>query len=209
MKPYYEQDGIIIYHADARELPLLGHVLVTDPPFGIDYKSGHFGMLPRSIIGDEDTRLRDSILARWEPRPALVFGSWRAPRPVKTRMVLIWDTGGANGMGALDLPWKPSHQEIYVIGAGFSGLRTSDVLRFPPVQSLASNGRTHPHEKPVDLLRALMLKCPNGIIVDSFCGTGSVLVAAKDLGRCAIGIEIEERYCEIAARRLDQTVLAL
>lgn len=208
-KPYYEHDGITIYHGDCRDmwLPLMGDVLVSDPPFGIGYESGHFGTLPRSIEGDRSTAARDEVLARWGNRPALVFGSWRAPRPAGTRMVLVWDTGGALGMGALDLPWKPAHQEIYVLGSGFTGPRTSDVLWFPPVQSMASNGRTHPHEKPVDLLRALILKCPAGVVIDPFCGTGSTLRAAKDLGRHAVGIELDESYCAIAAERLSQNVL--
>lgn len=219
MKPYYEHGGIALYCGDV--LDAIGRdphddtpcdaavVMVSDPPFGIGYESGHFGTLSRSIKGDDSTAARDEVLAWWGERPALIFGSWRAPRPANTRMVLVWDTGGALGMGALDLPWKPAHQEIYVLGSGFSGARTSDVLRYPPVQSMASNGRTHPHEKPVDLLRALILKCPAGIVIDPFCGTGSTLVAAKDLGRRAIGIEVEERYAEIAAKRLSQEVLDL
>ena len=82
-------------------------------------------------------------------------------------------------------------------------------LRFAPVQSMARNGRVHPHEKPVELMRALLAKCPPGIILDPFMGSGTTLRAAADLGRKAIGIEIEERYCEIAAKRLAQGVLAL
>ena len=121
--------------------------------------------------------------------------------------MLIWDTLGALGMGALDLPWKPSHQQIYVLGKGFEGRRTSDVLSFPPVQSMACNGRKHPHEKPIDLLRALIIKCPAGVVFDPFMGSGTTLRAAKDLGRKAIGIEIEEKYCEIAANRMSQSVM--
>ncbi len=214
MKPYYDDGrGIVIYHGDARTDEVLlayGGVMLTDPPFGIGYASGHRGTLPRSISGDGDTTVRDTVLGYWEDgKPALVFGSWRAPRPDRTRMVLIWDTRGALGMGDLSLPWKPAHQEIYVLGSGFSGPRTSDVLSFAPVQSMASNGRTHPHEKPVDLLQHLLGKCPVGRVLDPFCGTGSTLVAAKNLGRPAIGIEIEERYCQLAAERLSQEVLAL
>src|ERR1035437_4836036 len=123
--------------------------VITDPPYGIGYNSGAFGVLPRSIEGDRDTSARDSFIAWWSlggfTRPALVFGSWRSPRPAGTRQVLIWDTKGALGMGALDLPWKPAHQEIYVLGRGFSGARTSDILTFAPVQSFAYNGRVHPH----------------------------------------------------------------
>lgn len=158
---------------------------------------------------DHDVSVRNVALRKWGNKPALVFGSWRAPRPDGTRMVLIWDTKGALGMGALDLPWKPAHQEIYVIGSGFVGARSSDVLTYAPVQSMASNGRLHPHEKPAALLLDLIQKCPPGVILDPFAGSGSTLRAAKDLGRKAIGFEIDEQYAEIAANRMAQEVFAL
>lgn len=208
--PYYQDDAVTLYHGDCREAAvwLHGDVLVTDPPYGIDYNSGSQRVaLPRSIAGDKDTAVRDWVLDEWEDSPALVFGTWRIPRPAGTRMVLVWDTKGALGMGDLSLPWKPSHQEIYVIGSGFTGRRDSDVITCAPVQSLGYNGREHPHEKPVTLLQRLIDKCPPGIVADPFTGSGSTLVAAKSLGRKAIGVELEERYCEIAARRLAQDVL--
>ena len=210
MKPYYERDGIVIYHGDVfdvlADVEIAASVVVTDPPFGIDYESGHAGRLARHIAGDKDVAVRDMALECLK-LPALVFGSWKAPRPDDTRMVLIWDTLGANGMGALDLPWKPSHQEIYVIGSGFTGYRGSDVIQCAPVQSMACNGRVHPHEKPVALLKLLIEKCPPGTVLDPFCGAGSTLLAARELGRKAIGIELVEAYCEIAAKRLDQQLL--
>lgn len=211
MTPYYSEDGITIYHGSLVDVAgwRAGDVMVTDPPYGIGYESGMRSDLPRSIAGDDDTTARDFALKAWGARPALVFGSWKRPRPAETRMVLVWDTLGALGMGDLSLPWKPAHQEIYVLGDGFTGRRTSDVLSFPPVQSMAKNGRVHPHQKPVDLMRELIKKCPPGVIVDPFMGSGSTLRAAKDLGREAIGVEIEERYCEVAVQRLSQGVLAL
>jgi DNA modification methylase len=215
MKPYYQDDasGITIYHGDCREVlpsldPAAFAVLLTDPPYGIGYRSGSERVdLADSISGDEDTALRDFALSWWGERAALVFGSWRAPRPTATRTRLVWDTLGALGMGALDLPWKPSDQEIYVLGRGFEGRRDNNVIPFPPVQSLGYNGRVHPHEKPVGLLAKLLAKCPAGSVVDPFCGSGTTLRAAKDSSRAAVGVEIDERYCEIAARRQSQQVL--
>jgi site-specific DNA-methyltransferase (adenine-specific) len=67
----------------------------------------------------------------------------------------------------------------------------------------------HPTPKPEDLMRWLITKCPPGVVADPFMGSGSTLRAAKDLGRKAIGIEVDERYCEVAARRMGQEVLAL
>lgn len=210
MKPYFEQDGITIYHGDCRDAQawISADVMLTDPPYGIGYESGMHGALPRSIAGDADTSARDETLALWAPRPALVFGTWKRSPPAGTRMTLVWDTKGALGMGDLSLPWKPAHQQVYVLGKGFRGPRTTDVLSFAPVQSMATNGRVHPHEKPVGLLRHLLAKCPEGIVCDPFMGSGTTLVAAKLEGRRAIGIEIEERYCEIAAKRLAQGVLS-
>jgi DNA modification methylase len=211
-EPYYSDDLVTLYLGDCRIITewLAADVLVCDPPYGVAYDSGKPSTIRRSISGDEDTALRDWILEQWGDRPALVFGTWRIPRPAGTRARLVWDTKGALGMGDLSLPWKPSDQEIYVLGGGFAGRRTSNVISCAPVQSMAKNGRLHPHEKPVALLAAddLMGKCPPGVIADPTAGSGSTLVAAKMLGRPAIGVELEERDCENAARRLSQAVLS-
>lgn len=211
MKPYYQHGGITIYHGDCRELDCSADALVTDPPYGIAFESGSRRLLgnARSIKGDEDTSLRDFAIDWFEldaARPALVFGSWKVQRPAETRGVLIWDKGGALGMGDLSLPWKFDHEEIYVLGGGFVGRRDSgSVLRFAPEQSM---GRWHPHQKPLRLMMRL-IAWTAGVVIDPFMGSGSTLVAAKDLGRQAIGIEIEERWCEVAAKRLSQEVLPL
>lgn len=217
MNPYYQDDQVTLYHGDCLEntVWLDADVLVTDPPYGIAYKSGRphavDTALAVSIIGDEDTSLRDEVLQRWVPKPAIVFGTWRIPRPAGTRARLIWDTKGALGMGDLSIPWKPSDQEIYVLGSGFHGHRGSNVLACAPLHSTATpgrlNGRQHPHQKPVPLLERLIDKCPPGVVADPFTGSGSALIAARNLGRKAIGVEIEERYCELIAKRLDQMCL--
>ena len=210
MSVYYQDEHVTLYHGDCREITawLDADVLVTDPPYGIDYQSGRRrDTLAASIVGDKDTTARDDVLAAWGDRPAVVFGTWRIPRPEGTRARLIWDTKGALGMGDLTIPWKPSDQEIYVLGSGFSGRRDTNVLTCAPVQSMAKNGRQHPHEKPVPLLERLLVKCPPGVVADPFAGSGSTLRAAANLGRKAIGVEMDERYCEVIAKRMDQYAL--
>lgn len=212
MKPYYQDDLVKLYHGDCLEITdwLEADVLVTDPPYGIDYQSGsRREVLAASIKGDKDTSLRDRAVEMWDGRPALLFGSWRAPRPEGTHTRLIWDTKGALGMGDLRVPWKPSDQEIYVLGQGFTGRRDSNVLTCAPVQSMATNGRLHPHEKPTALLERLLVKCPPGVVADPFAGSGSTLVAASNQGRRAIGVELEESYCELIAKRLSNRTMAL
>ncbi|MCS4277391.1 site-specific DNA-methyltransferase (adenine-specific) [Mycetocola sp. BIGb0189] len=207
MKPYYEDDLVTLYHGDCRELTewQTADVLVTDPPYGVDYQSGaRRDKLAASILNDKDTAVRDAILAAWGDRPALVFGSWKIDRPAATRALLIWDTLGALGMGDLRIPWKPAHQEVYVLGDGpWQGKRSTDVLSFAPVQSTAKNGRHHPHEKPLRLMDELIAKTV-GSVADPCAGSGSTLVSAARLGRRAIGVELDEAYCEVIAKRLSQ-----
>lgn len=207
-----------LYRADCREvLPLLPKVdaVVTDPPYGIGYQSGHatdaLWVGGRKIANDGTTLARDAVID-WAlypdgtliKRACLVFGTWRVPRPSMTKMVLIWDKGGALGMGDLSIPWKPDHEEIYVLGSGFVGSRDcGSVLHCPPVQSMAKNGRVHPTEKPVRLMIDLCRKVP-GTILDPFMGSGTTGVACVKLGRRFIGIEIDEKYFDIACRRIEE-----
>jgi hypothetical protein len=144
-----------LYQGDCIEI--LHHIegvdsVVTDAPYGIAYKSGHatdalWGE-KREIAHDQTVDARDAVIKWAGDRPQLHFGTWRAPRPPSTRQVLIWDKKGALGMGALDIPWKPDHEEIYVIGKGFVGKRDcGSVIPCAPVQSMAKNGRQHPTER--------------------------------------------------------------
>lgn len=182
--------------------------VVTDPPYGIDYQSGYatddlWGD-ERTIRGDLTLLLRDRVASWSHPRPTLMFGSWKVARPAHTRQVLIWDKGGALGMGALDIPWKPDHEEIYVLGHGFVGSRDcGSVIYCPPVQSMAKNGRQHPNQKPVALMAELIRKVP-GVVIDPFMGCGSTLVACEKMGRQGIGIEVIERHFQAACRRVDE-----
>ena len=222
-EPYYSDDHVTIYHGDCLELADLwtcADVLVTDPPYGVAYVSGG----PRinasgvrsvterkAVANDADVTARDDVLRLWGGRPALVFGSWKRPRPSGVVDRLIWFKRNTNpGLGT-NTPWSSADEEIYVIGAGWVGKRTLGVI--PTDEARAGSGGLaaeigHPTPKPLDLMRHL-LERTTGIIADPFMGSGTTLRAAKDLGRKAIGIELEERYCEIAARRCAQEVLAL
>lgn len=204
MTPYYADHLVSIYHGDCREVTewMAADVLVTDPPYGMAHIAGG-GRPKRPIAGDGDTSTRDAALVMWGEKPALVFGRWDQPHPIAARICLTWDKGDWPGMGDLSEPWGPSTEEVYVLGRGFVGRRRGTVLRCDRI----TGSQIHPTEKPLPLMRTLIEACPPGVIADPFMGSGTTLRAAKDLGRKAIGIEINERYCEIAARRMGQEVL--
>lgn len=220
MKPYYERGGVTIYHGDCREvfdsqdfqerLPDIS-TLITDPPYGMAFVSSK--TIRRPIVGDHDESLRDEVLSTFPWLPAAVFGTWRVPRPVGTRQVITWFKASVGpGMGDLSLPWGNATEEIYIIGSGWSGRRRPNLIttseqRGGAVGVAALLG--HPTPKPVGLMTDLVECAPMGGILDPFMGVGATLLAAKNLSREAIGIEIEERYCEIAAQRLSQEVLPL
>lgn len=214
IKPYYDHGGITIYHGDCRDiLPALAwDVLISDVPYGIKASSGRNGRYGDCrIAGDDDTELRDWLLVQNGDRPALIFGSDRAPRPAGTKIRLIWDKGEHVGMGDLALPWKPNTEEIYVLGDGWRGRRRGSVLHHLAVAGTAY-GRTwrwHPYEKPESLMVELLQCSPPGTVLDPCMGSGSTLVAAKKLGLRAIGIELDERWCDAAVKRLSQEVLPL
>lgn len=215
MSIYYQDDYVQLFHGDCltehREW-LEADVLVTDPPYGISYESKFqrnkkLVKMGRPIVGDNTLAARDAALGSWGERPAIVFGRWDAARPAMTRARLIWDKGNTVGMGDLSMPWGRSDEEIYILGSGFKGKREGNVIRSQMLMSADRDRPDHPTPKPIGLMVKLIEKCPPGTIADPFAGSGSTLRASKDLGRKAIGVELDERYCEIAARRLQQEVL--
>lgn len=215
MTPYYADDLVTLYLGDSREVDewLAADVLVTDPPYGIKWREGGLhsqrstrSTAAQSIKGDESTAARDSVLAAWGEKPAVVFGSWREPRPPRCTHRLIWHKAGRSP-GVAPAAWFPNDEEIYLIGSGWLGSPTPTVITTTEARHMQPTLIGHPTPKPIGLMSRLIEKSPAGTIADPFAGSGSTLIAAKQLGRKAIGVELEERYCEIAARRLSQDVL--
>jgi len=214
MKPYYQRDGITIYHGDCREvLPLVGaaDLIATDPPYGIKEDGGD-----KMRYGPGRTRFGTP------KHPAL---GWDKQRPSKETFELVmssapmWLIFGGNYFSDY-LP--PSSGWLYWdkrIGGDFSdgeliytnrkaGIRSFSIHSFDGLSG--GKDRVHPTQKPVRLMRwCLGFFQDAAAVLDPFMGSGTTLRAAKDLGREAIGIEIEERYCEIAAKRMEQGVLQL
>lgn len=211
MNPYYSDDLVTLYHGDCLEVDvwLDADVLVTDPPYGMAYESNfnrdrRNNKVGTAISGDASTAVRDTALTWWgRSRPGLVFGRWNVKRPEGVVARLIWDRG-YHGMGDLSFPWGPSDEEIYVLGKGFVGTRVPNVIRVHALMSGDSQRPNHPTPKPIPLMERLVEKCPAGVIADPFAGSGSTLIAARNLGRKCIGVEMDEAYCELIAKRLDQ-----
>lgn len=110
-------------------------------------------------------------------------------------------------MGDVRFPWGPSYELIFVSGDGWSGKREGAILRNGYHGAHVASEIGHPTPKPVGLMERLIAKAPPGTIADPFAGGGATLIAARNQGRQAIGVELEERYCEVIAKRLAQGVL--
>ncbi len=224
MKPYYADNLVTLYHGDCREITdwLAADVLVTDPPYGIGWerhsggKGGHGHATSRGhrgIANDQDTSARDNALEAWGDRPGLVFGSFYAPAPQHTHLLVYRKPADAGVVGSTT-GWRRDIEPIYLTGTWPKrSARWSSVIatRASNVGNPSSPaGRYgHPHAKPLDVMETLIDSCPPGVIADPFAGSGSTLVAARNLGRPAIGVELEERHCETIARRLAQDALPI
>ena len=222
VKPYYEHAGITIYHGDCREIlpDVTADVLVTDPPYGMNL--GKHG-------GANDKRareLRRGSYASYDDTsenyaeiiaPAIVLALSRVCRgAVFGYAPSIWMLPAPSAIGAVYIPAANGRSPW-----GFQSIAPVMLYGTAPDLNLGAHATAwkargkadvscgHPCPKPVEWMLWLVgLASKSGeTVVDPFMGSGTTLRAAKDLGRRAIGIEIEERYCEIAAGRLAQEVL--
>lgn len=218
MDPYYTRAGVTLYHGSALDHTDAwtdGTALITDPPYGINYKPIRVGdRTPVPVIAnDKTTIIRDTVLDAWHntnalSKPVAVFGSWKAPRPPQTKYRLIWHKAG-NIMRHLPITFRPIDEEIYIWGAGWqrTTMAPGSVITTTENRTGETRRLGHPTPKPIDLLQEIMDRLEpveaGHVIADPFAGSGATLVAATLAGHGAVGVELEEQYCEQIARRLD------
>ena len=213
MKPYYEQSGITIYHGDCCEvIDSFGlhwgeksfDLLLTDPPYGIrgtDAESRH----------DAANGWRQYGTLEWDMAPpspevlaaccnlcrkACIWGGNYFLLP-PTSGWLVWDKGQRDfSLADGELAWTSEQRALRI----FSYARGKAL----------KDGKQHPTQKPLALIAWCLSLFPDArSVFDPFLGSGTTLVEAKRVGLAGVGIEREERYCEIAARRLQQEALPL
>lgn len=208
MKPYYSEAGITIYNADCQQaIEYLGDfdLLVTDPPYGMSYQSNMRLVKHRPIHGD--SAFPSGVIRKYlglAKAAGYVFCRWDNLGQVPPfRSLVVWDKGN-NGMG--DLAHEHARRWEAIC---FYPKEGHEFIRRPPdvVSVPRTDNAMHPTQKPVELLEWIIGHNQGDVIVDPYMGSGTTLLAAKNLGRRACGVEIDEEYCEIAARRLSQGVL--
>ena len=219
MTPYYESGGITIYHGDCREiLPTLPSVdlVLTDPPYGVNqntdnsrFSSGTRGHMAKhgNGVGNgvngrivSDNKPFDPAFLTDYGTSQVIWGWNNYPNRLPAGACLVWlkryDEAFGTFLSDAELAWMSKGHGVYC----HRDLSNNAI----------ANKRVHPTQKPESLMRWCIGFFPNAnTILDPFMGSGTTLRAAKDLGRKAIGIEIEERYCEIAAKRLSQEAFGL
>lgn len=206
MKPYYGHAGITIYHGDCRAiLPGLAKadLVLTDPPYGIErFKHGSLRFdkrneYPNGIPWDiaPDRNCLDLVMD--SAKFSIIWGSNNFELP-PSQYFLVWDKyQTVDNFASAEIAF--TNKQI-----------PAKVFRYSIHQHNNDSTHEHPTQKPVQLMKWCLGLVPDAnVVLDPFMGSGTTLRAAKDLGRRAIGIEIEERYCEIAARRMEQEVLPL
>ena len=226
MKPYYQDDAVTLYLGDCREvLPALPKgsfdLMMTDPPFSVPIKYHDTdGTFPRSwgdlvvmepffseVFRESRRVMREDgqVYVCCDDESYPVFFKSSYPIWPQSHLVVWYKPSGRRGRG-----WLHSYELVLHLRTPYTeyadGFR-QDVIGIMPVRTL---NRQHPAEKPGELWGFLAEGIPKErfSVVDPFAGGGSVVRWAKDNGHTAIGIEIEERYAEAAAKRLEQGVLS-
>ena len=237
MTPYYEDDAVTIYHARCEDvLPTLTDVelVVTSPPYNLrgdgNKPSGTYFTNLGDGYADHDDAMPHADYVAWQhsvlrllwatltddgaifynhkPRvggPSVRLPLELVPAEIPIRQVIVWDRG--SGFNRTGCYFVPCQEWVLMIAKPAFRITTRDrfdVWRIPP-----ETDTEHPAPFPLKFARYAVSSTAAELVLDPFMGSGTTLRAAKDCGRRAIGIELSERYCEIAAKRMAQEVLAL
>jgi len=210
MKPYYLDDAVTIYHGDCREiLPTISgaDLVITDPPYGMNFRS-NYRLIRHDKIANDDKLPLDLIelAINKARRAAYIFCRWdnlrEMPHPTS---VIAWVKNNWS-MGDL----KHEHGRQWEACCFYPKNEHEFITRIPDVIYAEKTGNElHPTQKPEALINRIIVANVGDLILDPFMGSGTTLRSAKDMGRRAIGIELDERYCEVAAKRMAQEVLPL
>jgi len=208
-EPYFKTDLGVLYHGDCMEiLPLLGPVgcVVTDPPYGMNnntdsdrFSGGHISSIRKR--GFSSSRFKGKIVGDekpFDPKPLLaigvktiIFGYNHFADKLPTGTLFVWikkyDDAFETFLSDAEMAWMNKGNGVYC-------KRDTSITG-------EANNRLHPNQKPLPIIMWLVGKT-TGSVLDPFLGSGTTAVACERLGRKWIGIEIDEKYCEIAAKRI-------
>jgi DNA modification methylase len=221
MKLYFEFGGVSIYHGDSREiLPKLGQfdLLLTDPPYGLGAARkdvmGFGDKRGKNGMGGKNPSKRDYGDSAWDDAPCdqelidlcrshcaehvIWGGNYFALPP--TKCLLVWDKlRGDTDFADGEVAWTSRDRAMRIFRYRWNGFL---------VDTTSTDDRVHPTQKPLALMKWCLTFFPSAkSVLDPFMGSGTTLRAAKDAGLTAVGIEREEKYCEIAAKRMAQEVM--
>ena len=232
--PYYDHAGITIYHGDCRDILL--HLepvdlVLTDPPYNFEACGGGFyGVKWRGLTSEPReylSKLKKLDCTEFNPIETLEllpvkYGYFFCNKTLVSKYIRYAEENGllydilimykTNPIPAKNNHYLHDLEYVVMMRPPSSYFFCDDYNLMSKLHTTTvGNGKVHPAEKPISIIsKYLRVSCPkDGTILDPFMGSGTTLVAAKNLGRKAIGIEIEEKYCEIAVNRLRQEVLPL
>ena len=206
MNPYYQDSQATIYNGDCREIvPSLGldvDLVLTDPPYGMDYEPLRGGdgskRFTEGVEGDDEPFDPSSLITAF-PRLILWGAHWYADKLPASGGWIVWDKtpkGIKEGFYAshADLAWSNCCSSIRKFSMQWGG------------EAHGGEPHYHPTQKPVNLMRWLLLEFtkPGDLILDPYMGSGPVARACFEEGRRYVGIEKKEVYCAIAVQRLGQ-----
>ena len=210
MSIYYQDDLVTLYRGDCREvLPDIEQkaVLVTDPPYGINLDAEQSKMLApnkhKQVHGDAEPFDPEWLLERFE-RAVIFGGNNFASRLPDSGAWIVWDKVTRNDLGV-----RIAECELAWTRGVLARTRAMRHMWSGAFRDSERGTAYHPCQKPVSLMGWVtrLVSGPNDVIVDPYAGSGATLIAARNEGRKAIGVEYDESYCEVIAKRLDQYVL--